>query len=183
MTLVLAVADDVRSVAGADRLLASGTGLPGIPPECYRTTEPKIWRTASGLILGVCGSQRLAQCLAKDFPGDSPDDLKRWLVADVADLLREIRERETISDTAMLLVVRGPEIYCLRAWDLTLHPAERHAGKRYCAIGAGRHWAYGSLWTSVELGVSLEDAARLALEAASEHSPMVAAPFDFLPTL
>ncbi len=183
MTVIVAAADETRTVVGAERLLASGTGHPGIPPECYHLAESKIWRLEPDLILGACGSWQLAQLLAAELPVDPGDDLRRWLVGDVADLVLEIKTRETIAEKSMLLVARGPEICCLSARDLSVYVAKGHGPYSYCAIGAGRHWAYGSLRTSAVLRASLEEAVRLALEAAAEHSPMVGGPpFDFLVT-
>ena len=105
-----------------------------------------------------------------------------WLVGPVAELVRRIKAEETVSSKSMLLVAPGSEIFTLSAHDLSVSVAKVHGTVRYCAIGAGRHWAYGSLRTSVALGTgTLEDWARLALEAAAEHSPMVGGPpFDFL---
>ncbi len=100
-----------------------------------------------------------------------------------ADLVRQIKaQQEGLNPRTMLLAALGPEILTLSVFDLAVTEPEAFGTVRYSAIGAGRHWAYGSLRTSAALGAgTLDDWARLALEAAAQFCPVVGGPpFDVL---
>ncbi len=145
--------------------------------------HPKVWQDqASGVVLGLSGSRRIGQLIQRELPAFD-GQLWRWLVGPVADLVRQIKtDEDGLNPRTMLLAALGPEILTLSGFDLAVTAPEAFGAVRYVAIGAGRHWAYGSLRTSAALGAgTLDDWARLALEAAAQFSPVVGGPpFDVL---
>ena len=180
MTCIVAASDGKEVVLGGDSAYAYKD-----ENEIYKLGEPKVSRFGE-LVVGCCGlfrgSHVIRQRMAWPMPGE---DLQSWRL-EAEDLLRK-----TLRDNGLtyecddlhgertqiqtLIGVRG-RIFC---FDQTICGALQ---TDFAAIGSGRLPAYGALYASRGLGLSLEDRVRLSLSASAEYCADVAPPFNILST-
>lgn len=158
----------------------------------HNTMLSKVFHVDPNTMIGYCGSFRMGQLLEhklkmpKREPGVS--DIE-YVVLQVIEEIRRILKLGGITKIEHEVEEGGSFILCYKneayyIWeDFQVNPTM----DSYLATGSGMEYALGSLYTTApsEGCLSSEkaiDAAILAIEAASHHSPFVGGPIDVICT-
>lgn len=171
MTCIVAVTKQGRSWVGGDSCIAEGEGG-GIK---WRTAA-KIWRQGPFLI-GAAGSATYDYLLRyrMKWPAiaPAPSEIRRYMLVDVPDHMREICTRGGVSvpDGAAIVAVAGT------LWTYDDDECEQVA-EDYAAVGSGSEVALGALHATARF--SPKRRVMLALEASAAHRVDVAPPFHVI---
>ncbi|NJL27614.1 MAG: hypothetical protein HC897_06800 [Thermoanaerobaculia bacterium] len=178
MTLVVAVADEVRAVMGGDSGSTSPTTVGMVT-----LRNPKVFRAGS-FVVGFALSWRFGQILQYhvDWPEPEPGcDLMRFAITEIGPRIRAAvvehgfmapQDDNTKRDAQAILAV-GNQIFGING---RLEVAQLQ--EPYVAIGSGHPVAYGSLYATQALtGLSLERRVEIALEAGCEYVAGLRRPF------
>jgi ATP-dependent protease HslVU (ClpYQ) peptidase subunit len=169
MTAIVAIACEDTVLMGADSLSASSTF------GCTELAEPKVFRRGA-LVMGYAGSSRLAQVVQyeADF-GDPPPgtDFTGWLVTVLVPEYRKalkqagalyVRENVESSDGCLLVAWTNQ----VRVIDSDFQV--RRGAVDYVAIGSGRPYAEGSLYSAEFTDLSSSARITRAIRAAAYHN-------------
>lgn len=174
MTCIVALETPAGVVMGADRMASTWTTT-------ITLDDPKIF-TNGPLLIGACGSIRHGQLLKYSLvvPVDTLSwDRDRWVAHNLAYAIQhtfETHGAKPIKDG----VSRGNNALCAvggRCYELQSDYSFTRAVNGEYAIGSGEEYALGSLHAT-RGNPDPEARVRAALEAAAEHTPTVAGPFD-----
>ena len=177
MTVIVGIPHNGVVHLGADSQVSLGWSKGSL-------TESKIW--ASGdCIFGFAGVWREAQILKYrvDIPKlPDPDDLMRWLVVDLVDMIRKSRKDSGFDEKLSDGPEQGPHLLIgvlgqLFQMDTSYSILEMPGG---AAIGSGSDHAEGSLHTSAGIWKNPRRRIEAALQAACTHNMGCQAPFTFL---
>ena len=177
MTCIVAVEDHGTVYMGADRASSN----------FYSTSThdaAKVFEVGP-LLIGIAGSWRMGQVLQYGLipPVHTLSwDVDRWVATDLMAAVRatfeahawhRVEHGSVASQRGVWLLAVAGRAYCIQgdySW-------QRHTTGEY-ANGSGEDFALGSLHTTRGQEPSLR--VMKALEAAAEHSPTVAGPFDIV---
>lgn len=175
MTCIVGVSDSAGVWMGAD-------SFHGNRSHHKRTGRPKLIRRGS-MLIGTCGSVRWNQLLRYrlEVP-ERGDDVgaEEYMATAFADAVRSCLseygwlKKDDERDRGGLALIA----YDGRVWKICRDFDVFYASEGYDATGAGEDIALGALHASK--GHDSEDRVRTALQAAADHSPWVAPPFDLL---
>jgi len=139
----------------------------------------------NGLLFGTCGHIRLRNLLQYrlDIPLYTGNDPMTYLVNELLEAIRACFKDEGFAQEE-----KGRECFEGRILlgferELYIIGGEYNIGRSanaYCAIGVGEEYAYGSLYTTEQMGLEPVERLRMALEAAAFHNTDVSAPFTFV---
>lgn len=192
MTCIVAITDGGHVWMGGD-------SFAGSEMIHQRIKEPKVFsmfidiagqETSETMIIGGCGSFRMLQLLkfALEVPQYDPKmDLTHWFVEEFGEGVRKLfkdrgltqlhdETEEAFYGTILIGFCGG--LYTLQEDFAVVGFAEMEH-----ATGAGEEYALGSLYTSRVGNKTLKKRITLALEAATEFSPMVMPPYYYVSTL
>lgn len=175
MTCIVAIEDAGTVYMGSDRAASNWSSIISLEGSKTVTNGP--------LLLGFCGSMRMGQLLqhALDVPSHRLTwDVDRWVTVDLMTSLRATFEAHAwhevnsgVASGGHFLMAVGGRCYEIQS-DYSFN---RNTTGEYAA-GSGAEYALGSLHATRGEVASLR--VMLALEAAAEHSPTVAGPFDIV---
>lgn len=145
--------------------------------------EPKVWRNGE-VVFGGCGSFRIMQLLRHKMilPAvpDDTDELE-YLVGDFVDAMRNAlmeggaltvwdeTSTEEMDESGYIVALRG------RIFEVYSDFGVGEFQDGFCAIGCGRQFALGSLYSTTKI-IKPKERLRLALEAAEHFSAGVRGP-------
>ncbi len=171
MTCIVAITDGKRTVMGADSAAGSTDN-----PEIYDFATSKLFQKGEYLV-GVCGSYRSGQLARYEMewpdPPEDPAELEGFLVREVVKKLRELyKEAGHVPPptAAAMVAIRG------RIFVIGNDNSVGSLANPWCAIGSGRHTAYGALHVLASLDLGLEEKVSRALAAAQAHTSNVREP-------
>ena len=177
MTCIVGIARDGIVHMGGD---SAGSDKNSID----RRSHPKVFQKANYLI-GYTTSFRMGQLLEYTFTPPryaESDDLLRFMVSDWIDGVRATlkaggyahMEHATERGGEFLVGTRGRLFHVESDYQV----GEVIAG--YDAAGSGSAYALGALYATETEPLTPMQRLRIALEAATEHSPFVRGPFTFM---
>jgi 20S proteasome alpha/beta subunit len=131
-------------------------------------------------LFGFTTSFRMGQLLHYSMKPPSPPvrDLDRFMATTFIDAVRDCFAAGGFAETNMG-VERGGVFLVGVAGKLYVVQGDYQIGRQvnhYDAVGCGEHLALGSLHTTEKLDLEPKQRVRLALQAATEHSPFVGGP-------
>lgn len=189
MTCIVGLKSNGSVMLGGDSLAVGGLSV-------TKRKDSKVFRLNKDFIVGFTSSFRMGQIIEyelkalsfqeilKEYP-NSPDPVFRYLVVDfVAKLISRFAEsgflqknNEVASGGTFLVGIRD-RLFCIQS-DFQVEESLHD----YNAVGCGSDLALGSLFTTEQVGVlSTDFRLNLALQAASEFSGGVGAPFNYVTT-
>ena len=146
--------------------------------------DSKIFQR-NGILIGTCGSVRMRNLLQYrlEIPEYAGGDPMEFLVNDFV-----VAVRECFKKNGFVQEERGREMFDGRILlgfehDLYVVGCEFDIGRfaePYCAIGIGEEYAYGSLFSTSQLGLQPFQRLKMALQAAERHNTDVSGPFTYL---
>lgn len=146
--------------------------------------DSKIFQR-KGILIGTSGSVRMRNLLQYrlEIPEYSGGDPMAFLVNDFLEAVRECFKRD-----GFIQEEKGREVFDGRfllgfEHELYVVGNEYNIGRfaePYCAIGVGEEYAYGSLFSTGQLGFQPLQRLEMALQAAERHNTDVSGPFTFL---
>lgn|SRR5579883_385368 len=163
---------------GADSCVSSGYVL-------TTTQAPKVFQLHN-MLIGVSGSMRGLRVIryALDLPAKPQDmPVEEYINTVFVDALREAMQQSGAGrkeseqeqhDNSVLIGIDG-KLFQIDAWYGVTESQED-----YTAIGSGREFALGSLFTTYRVHMIAKERVQLALEAASEHCDNVRGPYTIL---
>jgi len=144
--------------------------------------EPKVFKSGN-LLLGICGSSRMAQILRYLSPAPMPaigQDIHEFMVTTFVEGVR-IQQKEfgcaEVKDSVETM--SGDILVGFHGRLFTVHSDYDvgHVAGDYAVVGCGRDLAMGSLFTTAKMKMAPKKRVLTALEAAEEWSAGVRRPF------
>jgi ATP-dependent protease HslVU (ClpYQ) peptidase subunit len=180
VTCIVGLVDGDTIYMGGDTLGADMVGT-----HVVGRADEKVF-TSNDFIMGFCGSYRVGQLLRYSFvPPDPPsrkDDMA-YMVTDFVDAWRAIQKEkgslkkldEEETHPATVLVGWRGNLYAIEEDFDVGRPQDS-----YYAIGAGAHFAFGSLHSTKGLVQDPKQRVIMALEAATAYNAACRGPYTML---
>ena len=176
MTVIVGVAQEGKVFIGGDSASVSGYQVEPILDKVFKN---------NGYLFGTAGSIRMKQLLHYSLVPPKPvGDLDRFMAIDFINAIRKclkdgghatLDKNEEAFNGAFLVGVNG--ILFRVSNDFQVVPYRK---LNYTAVGAGDNFAIGSLHSTSKFDFSGSDKVRLALQAATQFSGAVCAPFKIM---
>jgi ATP-dependent protease HslVU (ClpYQ) peptidase subunit len=173
MTCIVAISDNGKVYMGGDRGHSDTHTL-------VSSTQPKIFDTGSYLI-GYCGNSGIGQAVVYNFQYPAvgkTHNIDRHMLKVFIPALRSFFKESDIkipedddNNAGFIVGVRG------RVYEIDISDFQC-VGYEEVSIGSGSSYAYGSLYTSIDLPA--KDRVEKALQAAINYSPTCQSPIDIL---
>lgn len=182
MTCIVGLEENGTVFIGADSASIAPETL-----EICRRADEKVFLTDDGnFILGFAGSFRIGQLLRYALvppPQKVDQDDMAYLVTDFIDAVRTMqkdkgslkKENEVEEHEAMFLLGFNGKLYVVEGDFQVGRPVDN-----FMSVGSGANIALGAMHATKDLGIPAEKRIILALEAATEFSAGVRAPFHVL---
>jgi ATP-dependent protease HslVU (ClpYQ) peptidase subunit len=176
MTCIVGMVEDGVVYIGGDALASETVGN-----HVVARADEKVFANGD-FLFGFCGSFRIGQLLRYAFtpPEQGNKNDMAYMVVDFIDavrrtckkkgVLKKVDEEES-SESTFLVGYKG-KLYVVEGdFDVGCH------ADSYCAIGAGAHFALGSLHTTQGLTFTAKERICMALQAAAAYNSAVRGPF------
>ncbi len=179
MTCIVAIKKGKKVYMGGDSAASNSSTI-----TCIKTHKVFI---NQGFLFGCCGSARMAQSLMFGWnpPKRHADlDIYEYMVTEFIDSVRDRLKKSgvtkidnNVEKTSGCFLVATPGVLYTIYGDFQVGEAIAD----YAATGCGEEYAKGAIHALMASKKDLEPEQILeaALQAATEHSPFVAAPFTF----
>jgi ATP-dependent protease HslVU (ClpYQ) peptidase subunit len=173
MTCIVAISDNGKVYMGGDRGHSDSHTL-------VSSTQPKIFDVGSYLI-GYCGNSGIGQAVIYNFQYPAvgkTHNIDRHMLKVFIPALRlffkenDIKIPDSDDDNAGFIIGVKGRVYEIDISDFQCVEYEE------VSIGSGSSYAYGSLYTSIDLPAKAR--VEKAIQAATNYSPTCKAPIDIL---
>jgi len=180
LTCIVGLIDEDYVYIGGDRLATDGSG------HKYKMCEEKVWSKGSKMIFGCAGDLRELQLLEYGTaipPLKEGQLIEEYIVLDLVNSFKQsLHEGGALEDIdnvekigSMLLMGFDGRLF---NFDPRFAFTEHNDG--FMAVGSGRSYALGSLYSTQNSDTSSEDRIKLALECAEHYNAYVEGEYDIV---